>query len=346
MDVSQSYDSVLNFEESVDKLVREDELEDPAILNVSKYGPGASTQQAIPVAPIINPNDIWGTGLPHNAGSNHGSSRFDPFLDLLSQQLSSDLAVSGDRKVIQGQTMEPPVDKSSDVNSLSGCFGCNKKEVQPDLGAPHATMKSHPPYQVRPLLGMATPPSEQLQKLLHATKGVVSPQHHFFNMPVTTSLQKVQPTPSRNGFFMVPSGPSTSYSRFAAPPPPLFSSLPHLTSSVHLQKPFPMPPKVSFLPPMQQLHPQHPLFAQFSPPSPLDPSRLSDILFARIEAEQPDKASFDPRFGAWMSPQDQLLVLNCQLRSLNVANPYVEVGFCSYFSTPADLSSECSVCEL
>lgn len=201
---------------------------------------------------------------------------------------------------------------------------------------------------------MATLPPEQLQKLLLSYKSAVPPQQHFFpkyvallwilfyqwfgcvfislsfsKMPLNMPLQRLQPTQSRSGLLVVPPGPPMPYSRFAAPPPPLLSSLTPLNSSSHLQKPFPVPPKVSFLSPMQQLQSQHQFFPQFPRPSPLDPSRLPEILSARIEAEQPDKASFDPRFGAWMSPQDQLLVLNCQIRSLNVSNPYVEVSFCS-----------------
>ncbi|KAL5969991.1 hypothetical protein TSMEX_002311, partial [Taenia solium] len=327
LDVSQCYDSVLNLEESVDKLVREDELEDPAILNVSKYGPGSSMRQAIPVAPAINPSDIWGTGLPQNnlhknQFNNHGSSRFDPLLDSLSQQLSSDLTVSGNRRVIQDQALEPPVDNSLDVNLLPGHPECYKKEVQSDLGASNAPVQPPLPQKIQPLLGMAMPPPEQLQKLLLGYKGATPPQQHFF--PNNTHLQRLQPTQTRSGLLVVPPGPPMPYSRFAAPPPPLLSSLTPLTSSGHLQKPFPVSPKVSFLSPTQQLQPQHQFFPQFLRPSPLDPSRLSDILSARIEAEQPDRASFDPRFGAWMSPQDQLLILNCQLRSLNVSNPYVE----------------------
>ncbi|KAL5106365.1 hypothetical protein TcWFU_008130 [Taenia crassiceps] len=328
LDVSQPYDSVLNLEESVDKLVREDELEDPAILNISKYGPGAVARQAIPVAPAINPNDIWGTGLPQNnlhndQANNHDFPKFDPLLDLLSQQLRSDLTVSGGWKVVQGQTLEPPVKKSLDFK-LSRHPEYYNKEVRSNLSAPNVSIQPPPPKKVQPLLGMTMLPPEQVQNLLLSSKGTVPPQQHFFPKMPPQRLQSTQP---RSGLLVVPPGPSMSYSRFSAPPPPLLSSLTPLTSSSQLQKPFPVSPKVPFLPPMQQpqqLQPQHQFFPQFLRPPPLDPPRLSDILSARIEAEQPEKASFDPRFGSWMSPQDQLLVLNCQLRSLNVGNPYVE----------------------
>uniref|UniRef100_A0A915EYN1 Uncharacterized protein n=1 Tax=Echinococcus canadensis TaxID=519352 RepID=A0A915EYN1_9CEST len=331
LDVSQSYDSVLNLEESVDKLVREDELEDPAILNISKYGSHTRTQQVIPVAPVINPSDIWGTGLPQNnlhnmESNNHGSHRLNPLLDLLSQQLSSDLTVSSNPKVVQSRTLEPPVDNTLDVNTLSGHLECYKKGMQSDLVTPSIPIQPRPSQQPQPLLRIPTLPPEQLQKLLLSSKGVVPPQRHFLpnNMSLSMPLQRLQPMQPRSGLLATPPGPPMPYLRFTSPPPPLLSSSTPLTSSCHLQKPFPMLPKVSFPSPMQQLQPQHQFFPQFSRPSPLDASRLSDILSARIEAEQPDKMSFDPRFGAWMSPQDQLLVLNCQLRSLNVGNPYVE----------------------
>lgn len=144
----------------MDKLVREDELEDPAILNISKYGPDAPARQTIPVAPAINPSYIWGTGFPqnnlhNNQIKNHGSSRFDPLLDLLSQQLSLDLTVSGNRKVVQSQTLEQSVDNSLDVKLLSGHPECYKKEVVCTLINNLDSLWSHNLVQSRLYLSIA-----------------------------------------------------------------------------------------------------------------------------------------------------------------------------------------------
>lgn len=152
------------------------------------------------------------------------------------------------------------------------------------------------------------------------------------------------------------SAPQQGFNHFSAPPPPpLISTGPASSNStgLHLVKPLPMPPNPAFnsLKPQQSVSQMHnQMFRQqqqeqmmlrsassFPPPptlpqqgSRLPPAvaaQLTDIFAARMEADQPNPLSFDLHRGAWMTPQDQTLVFNCQFRSFSSGNAYVEVRF-------------------
>ena len=218
-----------------------------------------------------------------------------------------------------------------------------------------------PQQQLQPLLRMPITPQENLRPLVFSQGMPSTPVtsqilprcvsdvfSYTLNVVLTYffAFRQIPVSPSR---LLIPQ--QIPYTRFTSTPTPLiqspFLSTPALpTLSVpQLPKPFALqptllPPRLQLQPLIQQLllqqqfyrHPQQlQLFQQLFRPLLFDSTKLFELLVMRIESEQPSTTSFDPRRGSWMSPQDQLHVLNYQLRSLNVANPYVEVsGFLAY----------------
>lgn len=74
--------------ESVEKLVSENELEDPAILNASKHAPLPHSSQNNPIPPSAKPNDIWASPFPQSRTPIPTQNEFQPNNDTY---LSSDI---------------------------------------------------------------------------------------------------------------------------------------------------------------------------------------------------------------------------------------------------------------
>ncbi len=79
------------------------------------------------------------------------------------------------------------------------------------------------------------------------------------------------------------------------------------------------------------------------PPPQFELARLEEALVARAMAGGPD-APINLHNGSWMSPREHVNVLHCQLRSLSMTNPYVEVSFL-YFVHLAACKSGARLCQ-
>lgn len=157
-------------------------------------------------------------------------------------------------------------------------------------------------------------PPDQIQKLLANSFNLRGPCSPFIPIaiPLAPVLHPALP-PQMGGLLTRPPMPAPIFfqqgqrSRFPLRPPIAGSPAPLL------HHPFLPPPTPAFV----QLHGHHP---------PPDIDRLRDMLTARLEAEQPHSQQFDPYLGSWMSPREQILILQYQMRSISAGNPYVEVG--------------------
>uniref|UniRef100_A0A5K3F9M0 PAT1 domain-containing protein n=1 Tax=Mesocestoides corti TaxID=53468 RepID=A0A5K3F9M0_MESCO len=309
LDVSQSFDSVLNLEDTVNKLICDDELEDPAILDISKHPPRTGVQTPVSAVPGVNLNgpNIWAPKSPacvslKSQSQECSQDQPDPLQNLLSTlKLGQNISTQSNLRVTSHQN------ESSTSNPTIGdaLFPTLPKpsQLEPNLTQP-------------PWCFLGTPvtsfcdASPELHKLLSSRFGLVRPQQILPGpSPLAAALRGAPPMPPRVGPLSRPTTPQLICPRLTAPP-----LIPPHSLLLRPFVPLPHPPKSPFT----FAHHQIPHLA------PLDTIRIQDVLTARFEADQPDPSDVDPRKGSWMSPHEQLVVLNYQVRSLSVGNPYVE----------------------
>ncbi|VDL14001.1 unnamed protein product [Hymenolepis diminuta] len=361
LEVSQAYDPVLDVVESVEKLVDENEVEEPAVLNASKFGLRPQSDQITPIPPSARPSDVWSLPLSAYQPTVSSQHRF---------QLSNNSAA-------------PPIDLDLLADRFKKDVSFNREEKPrenfPQLGGTSLQQVGHswepeklnvfmknfgpPPQQPKPqpLLSMPVTIPEQIQNLIAAQ----SPQFLQSLMSIRAFQQGIQQNLQQNRQFpggLMSPAPSQTFNnqQFSTPPPPpLISSGPFQSplsnsSGFQFSKPFPLSPlfQVSGAQVMQQhqfnnlpLQQQMVMFDRRPlpnlPPAPSMPqphgarlppakvAKLKEIFAKRIEDVQQNPFYFDLHRGPWMTPQDQIMVLGYQLRSYNCSNTYVDDYYCT-----------------
>ncbi|VDN98793.1 unnamed protein product [Rodentolepis nana] len=355
LEVSQSYDSVLNVVESVEKLVSENELEDKVISNVPKFDHFPKSDQVTPIPPSAKLGDVWASPLstcqpppstPNQFLSNNNNAAPSNDLNLLADRFGKDMSfnnqgISRDSLPKFGTTSLPWEQEKSNV--FINNFGSS---LQPPKPQPLLSMPMNMPEQLQNLLASQSP--QFLQSLLNL---------HAFQQTIQRNLQQNQQF--RGG--LISPAPSQNFNpqQFSAPPPPPLISgsfHPHSASSssrFQFAKPFPLNPQFQPRPQVMQQHqfsnlPLQQQVGMFNrrpmpalPPAPSMPqtnggrlppakvAKLKEIFAKRIEDVQPDPFRYDLRRGPWMTPHDQIVVLGYQLRSYNCSNTYVDDYYCT-----------------
>uniref|UniRef100_A0A0X3NQS7 Uncharacterized protein n=2 Tax=Schistocephalus solidus TaxID=70667 RepID=A0A0X3NQS7_SCHSO len=363
VEVSQSFDC-LNLEENLERLVCDEEFDDPAILDVLKRT--SHGQEKNPTDVSVSDNALWASQKPLFANK---MGRTQP------PQLST---ISTNESVIR------PLDSTADRFSTPDISGAvSKQEQNPSKsltsGLPHLDSKSSWPYAAAakgllvppvsasnvktftrpPLslnntnansqLGQSQVPSFPVSPYVQQLKNIPPEQlqnlltnFRFFgpyNRPLGPRPPpfSIPPPPSALGFRLpVPALLPIRCSPFQAPPtstPPTMSASGLLPFSPMTAGPLPVPfpslPMPNHMPPFKAVlkAPPQPILNGRHIRPPVDLSNAEEVLFHRdstIPVTDDEEEDFDPKIGSWMTPRERMLVLHFQSRSLTVSNPYVE----------------------
>ncbi|KAL7057755.1 hypothetical protein AAHC03_016782 [Spirometra sp. Aus1] len=361
VEVSQSFDG-LNLEENLERLVCDEELDDPAILDVLKRTPHG---QQKPSDTYVGGTTLWASQKPvfsnklgraqplqtPTISSTHESTSrpLDPTTNCLSTLSSSDIVSKHDPNAPKG--LNPSLSNLDNKTSWPNATATKgllappvsasnvKTFIRPPMAFSHTNSNSpHGPSQV-PAFSISpyvsqfkNIPPDQLQGLLTSFRPF-SP----YNRPVVPRLPpfSVPPPPSSLGFRLpVPALLPMRCVPFQAPPtsPPAMSTPGLLPLSPMptgpLPVPFPSVPLPNHMPPLKTVFkPPQPILNGRHLRPPVDLSKTEEVLLNRdssVLVTEEEEEEFDPKSGSWMTPRERMLVLHFQSRSLTVSNPYVE----------------------